>query len=250
MAGPQLVLLHTAADVAADTAGRLVTKIVDLQSGGRIPRIALTGGTIGIDLLKQIRDSPSRSSVDWRRVEIFWGDERFVPADSDDRNEKLAREALLDHVQVDPALVHPMAASDGEFGDDVDRAAAAYAALVDDGDGFDVTLLGLGPDGHVASIFPEHPGVYDDRTVISVRHSPKPPPTRISLTLPTIRTSREVWVVTAGSGKADAVAMAFGGAGEVAIPAVGAVGSVRTLWLLDREAAVRLPSSVFRAPIS
>lgn len=247
---PQLVLLPTAAAVAADVAGRLVTKLVDLQSGGRVPSVVLTGGTIGIDVLAQIAASGSRSAVDWRRVEIFWGDERFVPREDADRNEKQAREALLDRVPVDPSLVHPMASSDGEFGDDLDAAAAAYARLVDARGPFDITLLGLGPDGHVASIFPEHPGVYDDRTAIPVRNSPKPPPLRISLSLPTLRNSVEVWVVTGGSGKADAVAMAFGGAGEVAIPAVGATGTARTLWFLDRDAAVRLPSSVFRAPIA
>ncbi len=247
---PQLVLLPTASDVAAEVAGRLVTKLVDLQAAGRIPSVVLTGGTLGIELLAKIRSSPSCASVDWRRVEFFWGDERFVAADSDDRNEKQARQALLDHIPVDPELVHPMAASDGPFGDDVDAGAAAYAELVDAKGPFDITLLGLGPDGHVASIFPEHPGVYDRRTAIAVRNSPKPPPIRISLTLPTIRNSVEVWVITGGSSKADAVAMALDGAGEVAIPAVGAVGTVRTLWLLDREAAVRLPSTVFRAPIA
>ncbi len=250
MTGPQIVLLATGSDVAADVAGRLVTKLVDLQSFGRIPSVVLTGGTIGIQLLEKIRASTGRDAVDWQRVEFFWGDERFVSADSPDRNEKQAREALLDHVPVNPELVHAMAASDGEFGDDVDAAAAAYADLVDRRDGFDVTMLGLGPDGHVASIFPEHPGVYDDRTAIAVRNSPKPPPIRISLSLPTIRTSTEVWVVTAGAGKADAVAMAFGGAGEIAIPAVGATGRARTLWFMDREAAVRLPSSVFRTPVA
>lgn len=246
----QLVLLPTADAVAADAAARLVTKLVDLQWGGRIPSVVLTGGTIGIGLLRKIRESPSRSAVDWRRVEIFWGDERFVPAADDERNEKHAREALLDHIPIDPERVHPMAASDGPFGNDVDAAAIAYADLVDEHGPFDITLLGLGPDGHVASIFPEHPGVYDTRTALPVRNSPKPPPVRISLSLPTIRTSTEVWVVTGGSGKADAVAMALGGAGEVAIPAVGAVGRARTLWLMDRDSAVRLPSSVFRAPVA
>lgn len=250
MSAPQVVVLRTAADVAADVAARLITRIVDIQASGRIPSIVLTGGTVGIDVLRQLRQAASHDAVDWRRVELWWGDDRFVPADSDERNEKQAREALLDHVPLDPALVHPMAPSDGAFGTDVDAAAADYARQVDRSDGFDITLLGLGPDGHVASVFPESPGVYDTRTAMAVRNSPKPPPTRISLSLPTIRTSKEVWVVTAGSGKADAVAMAFGGAGEVAIPAVGATGTRRTLWLMDRDAAARLPSSVFRAPIA
>ena len=109
-------------------------------------------------------------------------------------------------------------------------------------------MLGMGPEGHVASIFPESPAVYDDRSVVAVRNCPKPPPTRISLTLPTIRTAPGGLDRHRGRGKAGAVAMAFGGAGEVALPAAGAVGAARTLWLLDRDrrpAAGHLPAPVF-----
>src|SRR6185312_7649309 len=148
-------------------------------------------------------------------VDVFWGDERFVPADSDERNEKGARAALLDQVPLDPARVHAMAPSDGQFGADVDAAADAYGRVISRRNGFDVLMLGMGPEGHIASIFPDSPAVYDDRPVVAVRNCPKPPPTRISLTLPTIRTAHEVWVVTAGEDKAAAVAMAFDGAGEV-----------------------------------
>ena len=224
--------MPTSADVAADVAARLVTRLVDIQ----VVRPDPVGGAhrrrpSASTCCRRINSSPSRGSVDWRRVEIYWGDERFVPADS----RRPEREAG----QGGPAgrgrrwtrrWCTRWPPSDGEFGADLDAAAAAYGRLVDRRDEpFDVTLLGLGPDGHVASIFPEHPAVYDDRTVVAVRNSPKPPPTRISLSLPTIRTSHEVWVVTAGAGKAGAVAMAFGAAGEMAVPAVGAVGTVRTL---------------------
>jgi len=250
MSTPEIVLHASPTLLAAAVAARLVTRIVDIQSTGKIPSIVLTGGTTGIDVLRYINSSPARDAIDWRRVELFWGDERFVPADSDDRNEKQAREALLDQVPLNPDLVHAMASSDGEFGDDVDAGASAYADLVARRDGFDITLLGIGPDGHVASIFPEHPGVYDDRLAIAVRNSPKPPPTRISLTLSTIRTSDEVWIITAGEAKASAIAMALGGAGEIAIPAAGAIGKARTLWLLDKAAAVRLPSGFSRAPVA
>ena len=133
-----------------------------------------------------------------------------------------------------------MAASDGEFGADVDAAAAAYAVVVGEQPSFDVVMLGIGPEGHVASIFPDSPAVHDDRTVVAVRDCPKPPPTRISLTLPTIRTAAQVWIVTAGEGKAQAVAEALAGAGEVSLPAAGAVGTERTLYLLDQAAAGEL----------
>jgi 6-phosphogluconolactonase len=138
-----------------------------------------------------------------------------------------------------------MPASDGAFGDDVDAAAAGYAAelaaATDDGSAvpvFDVLLLGVGPDGHVASLFPGHPGfAVREGSTIAVRESPKPPPTRISLTLPALRTARQTWLLAAGDGKADAVARAIGGE---ALPAGSVHGTNRTLWLLDRAAAGKL----------
>ncbi len=247
MSAPQILISADGSLVAAAVAARLITKMIDIQAQGRIPAIVLTGGTVGIESLAAINGSAARDAVDWGKVELFWGDERFVAAESHDRNEKQASEALLADLALDPALVHVMAPSDGEFGDDLDAAAGAYSDLVA-GRTFDVTLLGLGPDGHVASLFPGHPGLCLTAPALAVRNSPKPPPERISLSLDTIRNSTEVWIVTAGSGKADAVRQAFNGATEVAIPAVGAVGRERTLWMLDAAAAVSLPSSVLSGP--
>jgi 6-phosphogluconolactonase len=105
---------------------------------------------------------------------------------------------------------------------------------------FDVLLLGVGEDGHVASVFPENPVVYETRPVSAVRGSPKPPPNRITLTLPTINAAEEVWLIASGAGKAAAVAMALTGAGPVQLPAAGVHGVDRTLWLLDRAAAAEL----------
>ncbi len=237
MSPPEVVVYRDAAELATATGERLLTTLIQAQADGRTARIVLTGGGSGIGLLAAIASLPARDDVDWARVEFFWGDERFVPADDPERNDLQAREALLDSVPVDPALVHPMAASDGEFGSDVDAAAAAYAEVIGDQPSFDVVMLGIGPEGHVASIFPDSPAVHDDRTVVAVRNCPKPPPTRISLTLPTIRTASQVWIVTAGEGKAQAVATALAGAGEVSLPAAGAVGTSSTLYLLDQGAA-------------
>ncbi len=128
MSQPEVIVHATADLLAATTAARLLTTLVDIQATGRIPAVALTGGGVGTKVLVDLNDSSARDAVDWSRVEIYWGDERFVPADDPDRNEKQARDALLDHIPVDPARVHAMAPSDGEFGDDVDAAAAAYAA--------------------------------------------------------------------------------------------------------------------------
>lgn len=244
---PHVVVFRDPELLAATTAARLVTKLVDVQAARGMASVVLTGGGVGIAVLEHLRHSPARDAVDWSRLDVYWGDERFVPAADPERNELQARQALLDHVPVDPARVHPMAASDGEFGADPDAAAAAYAALLAEHaqrehhtgvPAFDVLMLGMGGEGHTASIFPGSPAVHaGDQTVVAVRDCPKPPPTRVTLTLPAIRRAAEVWVVTAGEGKAEAVAMAMAGAGEVHVPVAGATGRVRTRWLLDRAAA-------------
>lgn len=248
MTQPEVIVLPTPDLLAATTAARLLTLLVDIQATGRIPAIALTGGGVGTQVLVYLNESPARDAVDWSRVDIFWGDERFVPEQDPERNEGQARAALLDHLPLDPARVHAMAASDGPFGDDVDAAAAAYAEIIDSHSDLDLVMLGMGGEGHVASIFPESPAVYDTRPAVAVRDCPKPPPTRVSLTLPTIRRAAQVWIITAAASKAGAVATAFAGADEVTLPAAGAVGRSRTLWLLDRESASELPAGASGGP--
>lgn len=246
------VVVHARAEVlAAAAAARLITRIVDIQSASGSASLVLTGGGIVIAALRQLARVQSAAAVDWRRLDIYWGDERFLPHGHPDRNETQAREALLDHVGVDPTRVHPMGTSDGPWGDDPDAAAGAYEDLLvnsrrpeDRGPApsFDICCLGVGEDGHVASVFPGSPAVYEtERAVIGVRGSPKPPPTRITLTLPAIRCAAEVWLIVSDSAKAAAVTMALSGAGEVQLPAAGATGRRRTLWLLDRAAAAKLP---------
>ncbi|MGK4592135.1 MULTISPECIES: 6-phosphogluconolactonase [Amycolatopsis] len=249
MSKTEVVVYENPDLLAAAAAARLVTRIVDVQAAKGSASVVLTGGGTGIAILRELRDSSARDAIDWSRLDVYWGDERFVPADSDERNEKQAREALLDHVPLDPKRVHAMAPSDGEFGDDVDAAAAAYAEILTaDVPAFDIMLLGLGGEGHTASIFPDSPAVHEkERSVVAVRDCPKPPPTRISLTLPAIRRAQDIWLVTGGDAKADAVAQALAGAGEVEIPVAGARGSRRTLWLLDRGSASKL-TKVYQPP--
>jgi 6-phosphogluconolactonase len=226
---------------------RLVNAIQTAVAARGRALIVLTGGGNGIGLLKYL--GTQGQQIDWSKVHLFWGDERYVPEDDDERNEKQAREALLDHIDIPPSQVHPMAASDGEFGDDLAAAALAYeqllAANASPGEpvpNFDVHLLGMGPEGHINSLFPDTPAVLETtRMVVAVEDSPKPPPQRITLTLPAIQRSREVWLLVAGAGKADAAAAAIGGAQPVSIPAAGAIGLETTLWLLDEEAAAKLP---------
>ena len=253
---PPLVVVHRDAELLARAvAARLVTALVDAQAARGSASVVLTGGGIGVASLRELAASPARDAIDWPALDVWWGDERFLPAGHPDRNETQARAALVDSVGVDPARVHPMAASDGPAGDDLDAAADRYAAELataarpeDHGPAptFDVLLLGVGPDGHVASLFPESPALYDERIVVPVRSAPKPPPTRLSLSLTAINAAREVWLITAGEEKAGAVRMALSGAGATQLPAAGAHGRSRTLWLLDRAAASRLPASLAR----
>ena len=122
-----------------------------------------------------------------------------------------------------------------------------YARIHHDVPPFDVLLLGLGPEGHTASIFQESPAAHDERLVFGVHGCPKPPPTRISMGFDALCAAREVWFVVAGEGKAGAVAMSLGGAGRVQIPAAGVSGTRATLWLLDEAAARDLPRDLRRA---
>jgi 6-phosphogluconolactonase len=233
------VEVHPTPDALAEAAAALLlTRLAAAQAERGSASLVLTGGRTGISVLERVRDSPARSSVDWSAVDIYWGDERFLPAGDPERNETQARAALLDHIPVDPARVHPMAPSDGPSGDDPDAAAEAYAAVVEGKLDFDVHLVGVGEEGHTLSVFPDSPAVHEtERTVVAVRDCPKPPPTRVSLTLTATRESREVWLMTTGANKAEPVAAALAGASEVDIPAAGARGKELTLWLLDAAAA-------------
>ena len=236
------ILLHAGPDEVVEAlAARLMARLTEVQRDFRIPQLALTGGRIATQAYQKLASEGPNSAVDWSRVELWWGDERFVPADDAERNAKQALDLLAAPLALNPDRVHEMPASDG--GLKLDRAAEAYARELDDVV-FDICLLGMGPDGHVASLFPEHPSSYAEGTVIPVRASPKPPPERISLTLPVINRSHEVWFVVSGADKAAAAKMALLGAGPMQVPAAGVSGAERTLWLMDRDAAAELPTDL------
>lgn len=235
------VELDTDALVAA-AADHFVRIVVAAQRARGSASVVLTGGGTGIGLLKLVRESPGE--IDWSKLDVFWGDERFVPAGDPERNELQARAALLDHVPVDRARVHPVATSDGEYPDPVEAAAeyaaAVHAHLAEHG-AFDLHLLGMGGEGHINSLFPHTDAVRERHDlVVAVTASPKPPPVRVTLTLPAIRRARHVVLVVGGAAKADAVAAAVSGAEPDEIPAAGAMGAESTLWLLDRDAAAKL----------
>lgn len=246
--GVDVVTHATPEELATSVADRLVSRLAEVQAEGRVPSVVLTGGTIAVKIHEAVaaHDAPG---VDWSRVDVWFGDERFVPADDPDRNAGQAAAAMLDRLPVDPERVHVMPASDGPFGDDVDAAAASYAQELaaagpggqgGEGPRFDVLMLGIGPDGHCASLFPGRDEQASPELAVAVRESPKPPPTRISMTLRTLGNASEVWWVASGEGKAIAVRDAMHGTDTRSVPAAGPKGLERTLWFVDEAAASSL----------
>lgn len=235
------VVVHPdAAAVAQATAARLLVHLLDAQSAHRPLHVALTGGTVGIAVLAAIAESPVRHAVDWTGVHLWWGDERFLPDGDPERNETGARRAMLDTLPVPAENVHAVPPADGSR--TPEDAAAAYAAelatFAPEGapvPPFDVVLLGMGPDGHVASLFPGHPALEAGGVAVAVHDSPKPPPDRVSLTFDALGAAVQVWLVVAGAEKAEALSRAL--AGDPATPAARVRGTSATLWLVDLAAA-------------
>ena len=237
MTPPRIVVLDDAHAVATSVAQALAVRLA-------LPgthHIVLTGGGVGTEVLVEL--CKRSAGIDWDRVHLWWGDERFLPTGDVDRNETGARAALIDAISIPGDQVHPMPADRGQG---ASEAAAAYADELarSSADGFvpdfDVVLLGMGPEGHVASLFPGMPALLAASAVVPIEDSPKPPPTRVSLTLDAIRCAREVWIVAAGSAKADAVAAAIRDTTRPEdVPAAGARGREATVFWLDAAAAAR-----------
>jgi 6-phosphogluconolactonase len=237
----EVAVSEDAAELSRAVASRLVRRLVELQADGRVPSMVLTGGTIADAIHRAVPKVPEHRAVDWSRVEIWFGDERFVAPDDPERNAGQAREALLARLPFDPSRVHEMPATGGAYDDDVDAAAAAYAEeltrVLGTDPRFDVLMLGIGPDGHCASLFPGRPEVTAPGLAVGVHDAPKPPPTRISLTMEMLNAADEVWFVASGEAKAGAVRDAVDGADIGAVPAAGPRGRLRTCFLLDADAA-------------
>jgi 6-phosphogluconolactonase len=244
------VLVHPDVDaLTAAVAARFLTKLVDLLDDYDSVNVVLTGGTVGTGTQRAIASSGMRNTIDWSRVHFWWGDERFVPKQDPDRNEKQARDALLTQLPTPEDHIHPFPASD-EIAD-LDAAAAAYAEeLARHANGeaavprFDITFLGVGPDGHVASLFPGFPNHEGPGTVIGVRDSPKPPPNRLSLTFPALNESTRIWLVLAGAEKASALGLALAGASPSEVPSAGVQGRKRTVYFVDQAAASQVPQNL------
>ena len=234
--------------LASSVAGRFITRLVKNSNADLDTHVSLTGGTMGSAVLAAASAHHKLRRVDWSRVHFWWSDERFVGRDDGDRNEKQARQAMLDALDIAEENIHPMDSSDD--GADLDAAAEHYAAELarftqQDGTpwpAFDICFLGVGPDGHIASLFPDRPEILlTDRAIVGVRDAPKPPPIRISVTRPVINSSARVWLVLAGADKAAALGLALAGASYASVPAAGAKGRKRTVFFVDEAAASQVP---------
>ena len=200
--------------------------------------VALAGGTTFTGAYRLLAASPRSGCVSWKNVVVFFGDERCVPDGAEDRNDRAAREALLDHVSIPPGSVHTVdVAKRDPAGLYESELLEAFGVPRGSVPRFDLVLLGMGPDGHVASLFPGHDGLrVTERLVIRIAGSPKPPPERVTMTLPLLNAARTVLLVASGAAKKDAAARAR--SGDPAIPAARIdPPEGRLVWMLDREAA-------------
>jgi len=246
MSTPRIEVHEDGDALATAVAGELLTRLADVQESETVPQIGLTGGGIAESVHREIARLSTESSleraVDWSQVVVWWGDERFVAPDSSDRNALGARATFLDVVGASPANVHEMPSTD--TASNAEAGAAAYSEeMRAQGSGeFEIVMLGIGPDGHVASLFPGFPQLdVTDRIAVAVTDSPKPPPERISLTYPALNRARSVWFLVSGAEKADAVARALAEGTDLhEVPAAGVAGREETIWFLDRAAACRL----------
>lgn len=240
MSTPKVVVnrFDDLASVAESTAQRLIEKLIELLQSKEEVHLMLTGGTVGIATLASVRANPAHALVDFTRVHFWWGDERFVAAASSDRNALQARTSLLNFLKHDEAKVHEFPSSDHDLS--LDTAANEFNALVAAIDPhFDLVLLGMGPDGHVASLFPGRGEVKSQDLIIAEPDSPKPPQMRLSFSYAALNSADEIWFVVAGADKQDAVAIAMGEEPHI-LPVGNVHGRIRTQWFIDSTAGTKV----------
>ena len=238
MSGKPVLVPHPDKErLAAGIAARLATAVLDAQARTELADICLTGGSMGGLTIGALLAEPAWAAADPRRVQVWWGDERWLPRGHPERNDTRADEAGLGRLGLDPGLVHRVPGPD-ESGSP-EEAAAAYARVVRarGTGGFDVLMLGVGPDGHVASLFPGHPAqLTADGVGVGVHDSPTAPPERVSLTIECLSRSEQVWFLVSGRDKAPAVRDGVGGAPAERSTAAQVTGRRATLWLVDEAA--------------
>ena len=231
---PIVYRLPNAGEVANAAADAFYEKLEKLFEVKPEVHVVLTGGTVGIATLAAIGDHELAKATDFSRVNFWWGDERFVASDSPDRNAGQAKSALLRKINVSQEKIHefPSTDSDLTLDDAAEVFAEHFAAISPE---FDIVFMGMGPDGHICSLFPGKPTPPAGTKVIAEHNSPKPPPERLSFTYEAINDASEVWFLVAGADKQDAVAVAFGDAPE-SLPVGRVHGKSKTIWFVDSGA--------------
>lgn len=239
-----VVVRPTPAEVAAAVADRLHALLATLSTSRARVDVVLTGGSVASLVHRALATrhaaapDGSSPSVRWESLHLWWGDERFVAADDHDRNLRQAQHDLLDHLPLPLENLHPFPAA--QPGTDLTGAATRAAQELTRAPArWDLVMLGAGPDGHVASLFPDHEDAELFGDVVAVRNSPKPPPLRLSLSGSRLARTNRLWVFATGTAKADAVARARNG-DDLPLAAVttgAATAEAEVVWFLDDEAA-------------
>ncbi|MEA3275035.1 MAG: 6-phosphogluconolactonase [Pseudomonadota bacterium] len=217
-------LLANADSVANRAADEILLRAAQAVAGRGRFRILLAGGSTPLAAYRLLRTR----TADWSDWEVYFGDERCLPPDHPERNSLAARRALLDQVPIPPENIFAIPAELG-----AEQAAHEYAKTIAPALPFDLVLLGMGEDGHTASLFPSHP-IPESELVIPVHDAPKPPPDRVSLTPRSLSSCREMLILVTGAGKREALAAWRGGA-ELPVARVAAAGSARVF--VDADAA-------------
>ncbi|MDO4413029.1 6-phosphogluconolactonase [Cutibacterium sp.] len=238
MTNRRLIRYESAQGLAKGVAHRLVQAIVKVQAEQERIDLCLTGGRIANAVYAALSNVPECAHIRPDQLHVWWSDDRFVPAGHPERNSLQALPLLSAAIRLDPSKTHVMPTADGKA--DPDEAAYSYAQDLADVV-FDISLLGMGLDGHVASLFPNHPSFNPTTTALAVgvTDAPKPPPDRISVTLPVINRSKRVWFLVSGSEKAATVEKVF--RDDDSLPATWVAGTLETSWMVDHDASAGLP---------
>jgi len=241
----RVVIASSRQDVTTLVADKFIVRSMKTLRCQDTFTVVLTGGSVGIETLAAITSHPKASEVNWSAVHFYWGDERFVPAAHADRNDLQAQEVFLEPLGIPEENIHRFPNSDEG---DVDSAAEDFEhALTAEGKwpDFDLAFVGMGPDGHVLSVFPGRDEAREGEPgICAVHDSPKPPPERLTMTLPLLNRASRVWMVVAGADKAAAMGLALADASVPEVPAAGVRGTHSTKIFIDNELAMALPAEL------
>lgn len=238
-AGPRVEIAPDAEALARRAAAHLAARAA-ASAGGRFS-LALAGGSTPRRTYQLLAEPPHRQAVPWDRVEVFFGDERCVPPDDPGSNHRMAREALLGRVPIPASRIHRIRGEDPDPEAEAARYQEELRAVLGPAARLDLVLLGMGSDGHVASLFPGDQALEERSRLVRAVVAPAPPPRRITLTLPALEAAAEVAFLVAGADKAERVADVLLGR-DPALPAARVRPAGGALWLLDAAAAGRLPA--------